>query len=109
MHSITISGTVIPSMYRMRRLCIRLSDAALPSIYREGTGEKGDSRGTGAGHFVRVFALYASIRRGIIPRHNQSERWRQRVMHKFFLQPEAAELRAAVRLRTMLPCMPAPI
>jgi sulfhydrogenase subunit beta (sulfur reductase) len=62
-------------------------------IQEEGTAKKGSRVRCWDSCGFSLFTLHTS---GHNPRHNQSERWRQRVMHKFSYQPEAAELTGCV-------------
>ncbi|HVN47816.1 MAG TPA: 4Fe-4S dicluster domain-containing protein [Bacteroidota bacterium] len=62
-------------------------------IQDEGTAKKGDRVRSWDSCGFSLFTLHTS---GHNPRHNQSERWRQRVMHKFSYQPERLELLGCV-------------
>ena len=58
-------------------------------IQEEGTAKKGDRVRCWDSCGFSLFTLHTS---GHNPRHNQTERWRQRVMHKFSYQPQQLEL-----------------
>jgi formate hydrogenlyase subunit 6/NADH:ubiquinone oxidoreductase subunit I len=58
-------------------------------IQDEGTAKKGDRVRCWDSCGFSLFTLHTS---GHNPRHNQTERWRQRVMHKFSYQPQQLEL-----------------
>jgi formate hydrogenlyase subunit 6/NADH:ubiquinone oxidoreductase subunit I len=58
-------------------------------IQDEGTAKKGDRVRCWDSCGFSLFTLHTS---GHNPRHNQTERWRQRVMHKFSYQPQKLEL-----------------
>ena len=62
-------------------------------IQDEGTNKKGDRVRCWDSCGFSLFTLHTS---GHNPRHTQSERWRQRVMHKFSYQPQQYELLGCV-------------